>query len=75
MEICKQLFRRLTTALTILLMAFVLVKSSTDMYYNYIFRQHPASDLYSAGAAFVLGCNGFTTDGRALRLSEKQQTG
>ena len=34
MEICKQLFRRLTTALTILLMAFVMVKYYKDMYYN-----------------------------------------
>ena len=71
MEICKQLFRRLTTALTILLMAFVLVKSSTRTCTTITFSgntQHLT--YYSAGAAFVLA-NGFTTDGRALRLSEK----
>ena len=55
MEICKQLFRRLTTALTILLMAFVLVKSSTDMYYNYISGNTHHLTYILLGAAFVLG--------------------
>lgn len=71
MEICKQLFRRLTTALTILLMAFVLVKSSTDMYYNYISGNTHHLTYILLGAAFVLGCTVLLLTGRALRLSEK----
>ena len=56
MEICKQLFRRLTTALTILLMAFVLVKSSTDMYYNYISGNTQHLTYILLGASLALGC-------------------
>lgn len=59
MEICKQLFRRLTTALTILLMAFVLVKSSTDMYYNYISgnTQHLTYICWAAALCWLYGAS------------------
>ena len=56
MALCKNIFRRLTTALTLLLVGYVFYCSATDMYFCYLSGSTKHLTYILLSAAFVLAC-------------------
>lgn len=54
MELCKNIFRKLTAGLTLLMVGYVFYRSATDMYFCYLSGSTRHISYILIAAAFVL---------------------
>ena len=72
MELCKNIFRKLTAGLTLLMVGYVFYRSATDMYFCYLSGSTRHISYILIAAAFVLAAVLLLFGGRCLSLSDRK---